>query len=67
MPVEQVADIQVHQGPDMIKSEGSRRAAWVFVDIHDIDVGTYISQGQGSHRGPLEDSRRLQPHLERAV
>ena len=67
VPMEQVADIQVHQGPDMIKSEGSRRAAWVFVDIHDIDVGTYISQGQGSHRGPLEDSRRLQPDLERAV
>ena len=67
VPMEQVADIQVHQGPDMIKSEGSRRAAWVFVDIHDIDVGTYISQSQGSHRGPLEDSHRLQPGLERPV
>jgi Cu(I)/Ag(I) efflux system membrane protein CusA/SilA len=42
VPMEQVADIRVHQGPDMIKSEGSRRAAWVFVDLHDIDVGTYI-------------------------
>ncbi len=46
VPMEQVADIQVHQGPDMIKSEGSRRAAWVFVDIHDIDVGTYISKAK---------------------
>ena len=46
VPVEQVADIQVHQGPDMIKSEGSRRAAWVFVDIHDIDVGTYIAKAK---------------------
>jgi Cu(I)/Ag(I) efflux system membrane protein CusA/SilA len=46
VPMEQVADIQVHQGPDMIKSEGSRRAAWVFVDIHDIDVGTYIAKAK---------------------
>ncbi len=46
VPVEQVADIQVHQGPDMIKSEGSRRSAWVFVDIHDIDVGTYIAKAK---------------------
>ena len=33
VPMEQVADIKVHQGPPMIKSEGSRRSAWVFVDI----------------------------------
>jgi len=46
VPMEQVADIQVHQGPDMIKSEGSRRAAWIFVDIHDIDVGTYIGKAK---------------------
>jgi copper/silver efflux system protein len=46
IPLEQVADIKVHQGPDMIKSEGSRRSAWVFVDIHDIDVGTYIGKAK---------------------
>ncbi len=46
VPVEQVADIQVHQGADMIKSEGSRRAAWVFVDLHDIDVGTYVQKAK---------------------
>ena len=46
VPMEQVADIQVHQGPDMIKSEGSRRAAWVFVDLQDIDVGTYIAKAK---------------------
>ncbi len=46
IPMDQVADIKVHQGPDMIKSEGSRKAAWVFVDIHDIDVGTYIAKAK---------------------
>ncbi|MFI5354587.1 MAG: efflux RND transporter permease subunit [Desulfobaccales bacterium] len=46
VPVEQVADIKVHQGPDMIKSEGSRRSAWVFVDIANIDVGTYVQKAK---------------------
>ena len=46
VPMEQVADIKVHQGPDMIKSEGSRRSAWVFVDIADIDVGTYVQKAK---------------------
>jgi Cu(I)/Ag(I) efflux system membrane protein CusA/SilA len=46
VPMEQVADIKVHQGPDMIKSEGSRRSAWVFVDIANIDVGTYVQKAK---------------------
>ena len=46
IPMEQVADIKIHQGPDMIKSESSRRTAWVFVDIRDIDVGTYIKKAK---------------------
>ncbi len=46
IPMEQVADIKVHQGPDMIKSEGSRRSAWVFVDLADIDVGTYVQKAK---------------------
>jgi Cu(I)/Ag(I) efflux system membrane protein CusA/SilA len=46
VPMEQVADIKVHQGPDMIKSEGSRRSAWVFVDLADIDVGTYVQKAK---------------------
>ncbi len=46
VPLDQVADIRVHQGPDMIKSEGSRRSAWVYVDIANIDVGTYIKRAQ---------------------
>jgi Cu(I)/Ag(I) efflux system membrane protein CusA/SilA len=46
VPMEQVADIKIHQGPDMIKSEGSRPTAWVFVDIRDVDVGTYIKRAK---------------------
>jgi copper/silver efflux system protein len=46
IPMDQVAKIKVRQGPDMIKSEGARRASWVYVDIRDIDVGTYIKKAK---------------------
>lgn len=46
IPMDQVAKIRVHQGPDMVKSEDARRAAWIFVDIRDIDVGTYIKNAK---------------------
>jgi Cu(I)/Ag(I) efflux system membrane protein CusA/SilA len=46
VPLEQVADIQVHQGPDMIKSEGSRPSATITVDLANIDVGTYVKRAK---------------------
>ena len=30
----------------MIKSENARRTAWVYVDIRDIDVGTYVKKAR---------------------
>jgi Cu(I)/Ag(I) efflux system membrane protein CusA/SilA len=46
VPMAQVAKIRVHQGPDMIKSEGGRRTSWVYIDIRDIDLGTYIAKAK---------------------
>jgi Cu(I)/Ag(I) efflux system membrane protein CusA/SilA len=46
IPMAQVAKINIHQGPDMVKSENARRTAWVFIDIRDIDVGSYIKKAQ---------------------
>jgi len=46
IPMEQVATIKIHQGPPMIKSEGARPTAWVFVDITGVDVGTYIQRAK---------------------
>jgi Cu(I)/Ag(I) efflux system membrane protein CusA/SilA len=54
VPMEQVAEIKVHQGPDMIKSEGSRRTAWIFVDIRDIDLGTYIQKAKDAVKAHLK-------------
>jgi len=42
VPLTHLADISIHKGPAGIKSENSKRTAWVYVDIKDVDVGTYV-------------------------
>ncbi|MDH3999429.1 MAG: efflux RND transporter permease subunit, partial [Desulfuromonadales bacterium] len=46
IPISQVANIEVRQGPPMIKSENARQTAWVYVDIRGIDVGTYVENAR---------------------
>ncbi len=42
IPLGQLAAIKVVDGPMGIKSEGAVPNAWVYVDIHGVDVGTYV-------------------------
>ena len=42
----QVADIKIVDGPPMLKSENARLNGWTFVDIRDVDVGTYVQEAQ---------------------
>ncbi len=46
IPLGQLASITVRNDPDSIKSENARRTAWVYVDIKDVDVGTYVRNAQ---------------------
>jgi len=46
IPISQVAQIRIKKGPPGIKSENARRTAWIYVDIKDIDVGTYVENAQ---------------------
>ena len=46
IPISQVADIRIKKGPPGIKSENARRTAWIYVDLKDIDVGTYVTNAQ---------------------
>ncbi len=46
IPIGQLATISTRKGPMVIRSEGSRPNAWVYVDIKDIDVGTYVQNAQ---------------------
>ena len=42
IPLSYVASMEITQGPPVIKSENARRTAWIYVDIRDIDVGSYV-------------------------
>ncbi len=46
IPLGQVATIEPSHGPMVIRTEGTRPNAWVFVDMRGIDMGTYIEQAQ---------------------
>lgn len=43
IPLADLADIRIAEGPSMIKSEDARLNGWVFVDIEDRDLGSYIA------------------------
>src|SRR5208283_4509248 len=42
IPLGQLADIKIVDGPMGIKSEGAVPNAWVYVDLRGVDVGTYV-------------------------
>ncbi len=42
IPLGQLANVKVVDGPMGIKSEGAVPNAWVYVDIRGVDVGTYV-------------------------
>jgi len=46
IPIKQIASISITKGPPVIKSENSRRTAWVYVDLEGIDIGTYVSNAK---------------------
>lgn len=41
-----VAKVQVVDGPPAIKSENARLNGWVYVDINDRDLGSYVAEAQ---------------------
>ena len=46
IPMAQVATLSIKKGPPVIKSENARLNAWVYIDLKDIDVGTYVEQAR---------------------
>ncbi|MDE3100127.1 MAG: efflux RND transporter permease subunit [Verrucomicrobiota bacterium] len=46
VPLGELADIKVEDGPGSIKTEGAVPQAWIYVDISGIDVGTYVQNAQ---------------------
>ncbi|MCC6579266.1 MAG: efflux RND transporter permease subunit, partial [Phycisphaeraceae bacterium] len=48
VPLGQLADFSIRKGPPMVQSENARLTSWVYVDITDIDVGTYVRNAQAA-------------------
>jgi Cu(I)/Ag(I) efflux system membrane protein CusA/SilA len=46
IPLGQLATFDIHKGPMLIRSEDSRPQVWVFVDVRETDIGTYIKNAQ---------------------
>jgi Cu(I)/Ag(I) efflux system membrane protein CusA/SilA len=42
IPLGEVASIEIVTGPPVIKSENARRIGWTFIDIHDVDLGSFV-------------------------
>jgi Cu(I)/Ag(I) efflux system membrane protein CusA/SilA len=46
IPLTQLGSFSITNDPDSIKTENSRRTAWVYVDIKGIDLGTYVKNAR---------------------
>jgi Cu(I)/Ag(I) efflux system membrane protein CusA/SilA len=46
IPLRQVADVRVVEGPPMLKSENARLNGWTFVDIRGVDLGGYVTRAK---------------------
>jgi Cu(I)/Ag(I) efflux system membrane protein CusA/SilA len=46
IPLGQLTTISVNKGPMVIRTEDTRPNVWVYVDIKDIDVGTYVKMAK---------------------
>ncbi len=46
IPLGELAALHIRKGPPSIKSENARLNAWIYVDIRDVDVGTYVEKAR---------------------
>jgi Cu(I)/Ag(I) efflux system membrane protein CusA/SilA len=46
IPLGQLAEIYIRQGPPAIKTENSRPNAWIYVDLQGTDVGSWVEDAR---------------------
>jgi len=46
IPLGYVTDFSIVKGAPVIKSENARKTSWIYIDIRDIDIGTYVDQAR---------------------
>ena len=65
--LQDVARVDVADGPSMIRSENARPSGWVFVDLQGRDLGGFVREAKAGIARAARPARRLQPQLVRAV
>ncbi len=48
IPLSELADIAFVDGPPMIRSENARLTGWVFVDVADRDIASFVSEARSN-------------------
>lgn len=48
IPLSYVADFSIVNGPTVIKSENARKTSWIYIDLQNVDIGTYVETARAS-------------------
>src|SRR5205814_9907577 len=58
----QVASVQLTQGPPMIRTENAQLVNYIYVDMHDRDIGGYVADAQHAlaQKVPIPPGYRLE-------
>ncbi len=48
IPLSYVASLEIAKGPPVIKSENARTTSWIYVDISDEDIGSYVRNARAA-------------------
>jgi Cu(I)/Ag(I) efflux system membrane protein CusA/SilA len=67
IPLSELADIHLSEGPSMIRNENGQLAGYVFVDMVGRDIGGYVEEAKKRGGGPSRSSQGLHVALERSV
>jgi copper/silver efflux system protein len=54
VPLSELADIRLAEGPSMIRNENGLLAGYVYVDVADRDVGSYVADAKAAVREKLK-------------
>ncbi|UCH53955.1 MAG: efflux RND transporter permease subunit, partial [Pseudomonadota bacterium] len=54
IPLSDVADVRIVDGPDMIRSDNARLSGWISIDIAGRDLGSYVVEAQKAVREQVQ-------------
>lgn len=61
IPLGQIATLNVVRAPMGIKSEGAVPNAWIYIDVKNIDIGTYVKMAQRAVNEAVASKRIVMP------